>query len=195
MVPFVVGLALFLGLHSVRIFADGWRTRVRDRLGPNAWRGLYSLVSIVGFGLLVWGYGLARRESSSLFFPPVWTAHLAGLLMVPVFVLLAAVYVKGTRIKAKIGHPMIAAVKVWALGHLLANGRVVDVILFGSFLAWAVLCFRASRRRDRAAGVKYEPGPASRDLVAVVVGVVLWAVFAFALHVRLIGVAPFAFTL
>lgn len=187
----VLGLVLFIGVHSVRVFADGWRTAQVARLGPNGWKAFYSLVSIVGFALIVWGYGVARQAPLDLWAPPIWTRHLASLLTLVSFVLLAAAYVPGTRIKAALRHPMTLAVKTWALAHLLANGRLADVVLFGVFLLWAVLVFRAARRRDRAAAV---PAPAvrpGRDIVAVIVGVAAWAAFAFHLHAVLIGVRPF----
>jgi uncharacterized membrane protein len=187
----LLGLALFLGVHSTRIVADGWRTATIARVGEKPWKGIYSLLSIAGFVLLVIGYGAARQSPVVLYAPPVWTRHLAALLTIPAFVLLAAAYVPGNAIKRAVGHPMMAGVKVWALAHLLANGTLADVLLFGTFLAWAVLGFIAARRRDRAAGTSYPAGPASRTAIAVVVGLVAWAVFAFALHRPLIGVAPF----
>ena len=187
----LLGLALFLGVHSTRIVADGWRTATIARVGEKPWKGIYSLLSIAGFVLLVIGYGAARQSPVVLFAPPVWTRHLAALLTIPAFVLLVAAYVPGNAIKRAIGHPMVAGVKVWALAHLLANGTLADVLLFGTFLAWAVLSFIAARRRDRAAGTTYPAGPGSRTAITVVVGLVAWAVFAFALHRPLIGVAPF----
>ena len=187
----MLGLVLFLGVHSTRIVADGWRTATIARVGEKPWKGIYSLLSIAGFVLLVIGYGAARQSPVVLFAPPVWTRHLAALLTIPAFVLLAAAYVPGNAIKRAIGHPMVAGVKVWALAHLLANGTLADVLLFGTFLAWAVLGFIAARRRDRAAGTTYPAGPGSRTAITVVVGLVAWAVFAFALHRPLIGVAPF----
>ena len=187
----ILGLALFLGVHSTRIVADGWRTATIARVGEKPWKGVYSLLSIAGFVLLVIGYGAARQSPVVLFAPPVWTRHLAALLTIPAFVLLAAAYVPGNAIKRAVGHPMMAGVKVWALAHLLANGTLADVLLFGTFLAWAVLGFIAARRRDRAAGTTYPAGPGSRTAIAIVVGLVAWAVFAFALHRPLIGVAPF----
>lgn len=187
----LLGLALFLGVHSTRIVADGWRTATIARVGEKPWKGIYSLLSIAGFVLLVIGYGAARQSPVVLFAPPVWTRHLAALLTIPAFVLLAAAYVPGNAIKRAVGHPMMAGVKVWALAHLLANGTLADVLLFGTFLAWAVLGFIAARRRDRAAGTTYPAGTGSRTAIAVVVGLVAWAVFAFALHRPLIGVAPF----
>ena len=187
----MLGLVLFLGVHSTRIVADGWRTATIARVGEKPWKGIYSLLSIAGFVLLVIGYGAARQSPVVLFAPPVWTRHLAALLTIPAFVLLAAAYVPGNAIKRAVGHPMMAGVKVWALAHLLANGTLADVLLFGTFLSWAVLGFIAARRRDRASGTTYPAGPGSRTAIAVVVGLVAWAVFAFALHRPLIGVAPF----
>jgi uncharacterized membrane protein len=187
----LLGLALFLGVHSTRIVAESWRTATIARVGEMPWKGIYSVLSIAGFVLLVIGYGAARQSPVVLFVPPVWTRHLAALLTIPAFVLLAAAYVPGNAIKRAVGHPMMAGVKVWALAHLLANGTLADLLLFGTFLAWAVLGYIAARRRDRAAGTTYPAGPGSRTAITVVVGLVAWAVFAFALHRPLIGVAPF----
>jgi len=191
MLVLVLGLLLFLGLHSVRVFADDWRTAQLARLGEGAWKGLYSLGSLAGLALIVWGYGLTRTAPVELWSPPLWTRHLAALLTLVSFVLLAAAYVPGTRIKAAIGHPMVVATKVWAFAHLIANGRLADQVLFGSFLAWSVVLYAASRRRDRAAGTRYAAGPAWRDAAAVVLGVAAWAAFAFWLHGLLFGVQPF----
>jgi uncharacterized membrane protein len=187
----ILGLALFIGTHSVRIVADDWRSAQVARLGLATWKALYALAAIAGFVLIVWGYGTARAAPIVVFAPPVWTRHLAALLTLPAFVLLAAAYVPGTRIKALVGHPMVVGTKVWAFAHLLANGMLADVLLFGSFLAWAILDYVAARRRDRAAGTVYVAGPFSRDLIAIVGGVVAWAVFALWLHGLLIGVRPF----
>jgi uncharacterized membrane protein len=187
----VLGLVLFLGVHSTRIVADGWRTSMIDRHGELAWKGAYSLLSIAGLVLIVIGYGAARETMVVLYTPPVWTRHLAALLTIPAFVLLVAAYVPGNAIKRAIGHPMVAGVKIWALAHLLANGTLADVVLFGSFLVWAALSFAAARRRDRAANRTYPAGPASRTVIAIVVGLAAWALFAFALHRPLIGVGPF----
>jgi uncharacterized membrane protein len=134
----LVGLVVFLGVHSLRIYADSWRTRQVARIGEQRWKSIYSVVSLAGFALLVWGYGVARGTPVVLWTPPLWTRHLASVLTLPAFVLLAAAYVPGNRIKAAVGHPMIAGVKVWAFSHLLANGNLADVVLFGAFLAWAI---------------------------------------------------------
>jgi uncharacterized membrane protein len=187
----ILGLVLFLGVHSARVFAEGPRRDFIAQRGANAWKGLYTVLSLAGFVLLVWGYGQARQQPVALWSPPVAMRHIASLLVLVSFVLLAAAYVPGNGIKAKLHHPMTLAVKVWALAHLLANGTLADVLLFGGFLAWSVAVFAAARRRDRAQGVTYAPGSVSRTLVAVAVGVAAWIAFALWLHGPLIGVRPF----
>ena len=146
---------------------------------------------MAGFGLIVWGYGQARLDPQILWTSARWTRHLAGLLMLVALVLLVAAYVPGNGLKARLHHPMVLAVKVWALAHLLANNTVADVLLFGSFLLWAVLDFRSARQRDRAAAVVYPPGRASATALTLVLGALLWAVLAFWAHQRLFGVRPF----
>jgi uncharacterized membrane protein len=190
MLTLVFGLLLFLGMHSVRIFAEPWRNDQIARMGEGRWKGLYSLVSLAGLVLIVWGYGQARLDPVILWHPPVWTRHAAAALMLPAFILIVAGNMRGTGMKRRIGHPMVMGVKLWAFAHLLANGMLADAVLFGSFLVWAVIDYRAARRRDRAAGVVHPPGTLSRDLLAVVIGVVTWAVFAFWLHLWLFGVRP-----
>jgi len=187
----VAGLVLFLGLHSLRIFAGGWRDAQVARLGEKRWKGLFSLASLVGFALIVYGYGLARQSPVVLYTPPVWSRHVAALLMLPAFVLIVAGNMRGTKMKAAVGHPMVLGTKVWAFGHLLANGTLADVVLFGSFLVWAIADYASARRRDRVAGVVYPPGSGARDALAVAIGIVAWAVFGFWLHGPLIGVRPF----
>ena len=187
----LLGLALFLGAHSSRIVADGWRTRTIARIGHTAWKGVYSLLSIAGFVLLVWGYGQIRYESMVLYHAPVFTRHIAALLMLVSLVLVAAAYVPRNHIKAALGHPMVAGVKVWAFAHLISNGRLVDVILFGAFLTWAVAAFVFARRRDRAAGTVYPPGDELLTMLTVVAGVGVWAMLVSGLHLWLIGVPPF----
>ena len=145
----ILGLLLFLGLHSVRVFAEPWRLTVRARLGENTWKGLYSLLSLLGLVLVVWGYGLARAQPVVLWTVPAWTRHLAAPLTLLAFVLLVAAYVPGNALKARLHHPMVLGVKLWALAHLLANNTLADLLLFGGFLLWSVLSFRAARARDR----------------------------------------------
>lgn len=187
----MLGLLLFLGVHSVRIFADDWRSEQIRTHGELKWKGFYTVASVVGLALVVWGYGMARAAPVDLWWPPLAMRHVAALLMLLSFVLLTATYVPGSRLKAKVRHPMVLGVKVWALAHLLANGTLADVLLFGGFLVWAVLCFRAARGRDRAAGVATPPGRAGATAITVVAGAVAWAVFAFWAHGAWIGVRPF----
>ncbi|MGA9423407.1 MAG: NnrU family protein [Rhodanobacteraceae bacterium] len=188
----ILGLIVFLGAHSLRIFADGWRARMIARLGEGPWKGLYALVSIIGFVLIVVGFGLARQHPVLLYAPPAWLRHLNALFTLIAFVLVVAAYVPRNHLKSKIGHPMLAGVKVWAFGHLLAIGFLHDVILFGAFLAWAIVDFAVSRRRDRRLGATYPAGTIAGDGLALLVGIAAWAAFAFWLHLWLIGVNPFA---
>jgi uncharacterized membrane protein len=190
MAMLILGLLLFLGVHSVRIVADGWRSAQLARLGQARWKGLYTLASLVGFALLVWGYGLARQQPVVLWSPPRFMNHVAALLMLLSFVLLAAAYVPHNVFKARIGHPMVLGVKLWALAHLLANGNLADALLFGAFLLWAVASFSAARKRDRALAVVHPGASAGGTGAAVLIGVVAWVVFVFWLHAPLIGVAP-----
>jgi uncharacterized membrane protein len=191
MTVLIIGLILFLGIHSVRVFAEDWRSSRLQAMGEGAWKGLYSVVSIVGFGLVVWGYGLARQAPVVIWSPPVFTRHLASLLTLVSFVLLAAAYVPRNRIKTALRHPMTLGVKVWALAHLLANGTLADVLLFGGFLVWAVLVFRAARKRDRAAAPMVLPSSGAATIATVFIGLGAWAAFAFWAHAWLIGVRPF----
>lgn len=187
----IAGLLLFLGVHSTRVFADGWRTRTRAGMGEKPFKAIYSLLSLAGFVLLVWGYGVARQQPVVLWNPPTGMRHLAALLTLIAFVLLAASQVPRNHIKAKLHHPMVLGTKVWAFAHLLSNGTLADTVLFGSFLVWAIVLFAASRRRDRREQTVYAAGTLGATVITVVAGVVAWAAFAFWLHRALIGVAPF----
>jgi uncharacterized membrane protein len=188
----ILGLLVFLGSHSVRIFGEGWRTAQVARLGERPWKLGYTVVSLVGFALLAWGFGMARQESYVVWSPPVATRHIAALLTLVAFVFLAATYVPRNGIKARFHHPMTLAVTIWAFGHLLANGKLADIILFGSLLVWAKLSFMAARKRDRIAGTTYRAGTLGGTVLTVMVGIIGWAVFALWLHRLLIGVQPFA---
>jgi uncharacterized membrane protein len=191
MTALIAGLLLFLGIHSVRIVAEGWRTAQVQRLGANGWKGVYSVVSLLGFALILWGYGQARMAPVVLWQPMGWARHLAALLMLFSFVLLVAAYVPGNGIKARVRHPMVLSVKVWAFAHLLANHTLADALLFGSFLVWSILSFRAAKGRDRAAGTVYPAGRLPMTLVTVVLGGLAWAGFALWAHQAWIGVRPF----
>ena len=190
MTVLLLGLVLFLGAHSVRIFADEWRSATIRRIGAQPWKGLYSLVSLAGFVLIIWGFGIARAQPVQWWSPPQVLRHLAIALTLVSFVLLVAAYVPGNGIKARVHHPMVLSVKVWALAHLLANGNAAHVVLFGAFLIWAVFNFMAARRRDRAEATVYAPGRLAATLTTFVLGGVVWAVFAYWLHGWLIGIRP-----
>lgn len=186
MLVLLAGLILFLGIHAISIFAPAARDRWAAAMGPNLWRGLFSILSLIGFVMLVRGYAAARFDPVVLYAPPGWTRHLVMLLMLPVFVMLFAAYLPG-RIKTSLKHPMLAAVKLWALAHLLANGMLADVLLFGGFLAWAVLD-RISLKRRVQRPIAAAPASRWNDLAAVVLGLAAYAAFVFWLHRQLIGV-------
>ena len=187
----LLGLLIFLGVHSARILAPQWRLATRQRIGEGRWKGVYTVLSLLGFVAIVWGYGLARQAPVTLWQPPLGMRHAASLLTLGSFVLLAAAYVPRNLFKARWGHPMLLATKLWALAHLLANGTLADVLLFGGFLAWAVALFIVSRKQDRAQGIQHPPASASGTALSVGVGAVAWAAFAFWAHGALIGVRPF----
>ena len=186
----ILGLLVFLGVHSLRVFADDWRTRQIARFGEKPWKGLFTLASLLGFVLLCCGFGLARAQPVLLYTPPLALRHLNALFTLIAFVLLAAAYVPRNHLKARFGHPMLLGVKVWAFGHLLATGMLHDVVLFGAFLLWAMVLYVVSRRRDRLAGTVYPGATLGGDAASVIIGVVAWAIFMLWLHLWLIGVNP-----
>ncbi len=209
MLLLVVGLVLFLGAHSVRIVADGWRASTIASIGEKPWKGAYSLVSIAGFVLIVLGFSLARQQGPHLLWPvpPAWTRHLAALLTLFAFVLVAAAYVPGNAIKLAVRDPMVLGVAVWAFAHLLANNTDVDFVLFAPFLAWAVADYLVAQGRRRKEGYSAQLSPhgseaakvaeragvarAGSTVITIVVGALAWAVFAFWIHGWWIGVRPF----
>jgi uncharacterized membrane protein len=190
----ILGLVMFLGVHSIRIYADNWRTSMVQRMGPLPWKGLYTILSIVGFVFLVIGFRHARQESLVLYVTPDWMKHVTAVLMMLSMTLFFAPYIPRNWFKAKFHHPQVLAVKTWAIAHLLSVGVLADVVLFGAFLLWAVLSFSAARRRDRANNVVYPPGNAVGTTIAIAVGLVAWSVFALLLHGPLIGVRPLGYT-
>ena len=185
----ILGLTLFLGVHAVSIIAPDWRDRTAALMG-NAWRGLYSLVSIAGFVLIIWGYGTARQDPRVLYTPPFAGHYVAAVLILPVFPLLLAAYFPG-RIKAALQHPMLIAVMLWSLAHLLARGTLASVVLFGAFLIWA-LADRLSFNWRTPRPIATVPPGRWNDAIAIVAGLVLYFVFVHWLHLRWIGVAPLA---
>ena len=184
----VGGLILFLGIHSVPIISEAWRNQMVERFGKNSWQGIHSLVAIVGFLLIVWGYGVARQDPIVLYAPPFWLRHVSMLLLIFVFPLLIATYLPG-HIKAATKHPMLVATKIWAIAHLLANGMLHDVLLFGAFLAWAVVDRISMRNRIQQA-VAASQASKLNDVIAVVAGLALYVAFVLKLHIWLIGVSP-----
>jgi uncharacterized membrane protein len=189
MVYLVAGLVLFFGVHSLAIVAPAWRDATAARLGDATWKALFSLTSLIGFVMLVHGYGLARADPQVLYAPAPVLRHVAALLMLPVFPLLLAAYLPG-RIKAAVKHPMLTATKTWAVAHLLVNGTVADVLLFGGFLAWAVADRIAVGKRAVPRRIPGSPPSRWNDLVAIVGGLVIYVVFVGWAHQRLFGVAP-----
>ena len=207
MTQLILGLILFLGAHSVRIWADGWRDQTIEAYGEKAFKGVYALVSILGFYLLVVGYSEARLQTVALWNPPIFTKHISMLLMLLSSILLMATYIPRNHFKMRLGHPMVLSVKVWALSHLLANGNLADLVLFGSFLIWAVLNFRSARARDRAlllnlnvteeaAGESIAESESAHQpkllstIITLVGGIAIWALITFVLHAKIVGVSP-----
>jgi len=207
MTQLILGLILFLGAHSVRIWADGWRNQTIEAYGEKAFKGVYALVSILGFYFLVVGYGEARLQTVALWNPPIFTKHISMLLMLLSSILLMATYIPRNHFKMRLGHPMVLSVKVWALSHLLANGNLADLVMFGSFLIWAVLNFRSARARDRAlllnlnvteeaAGESIAESESAHQpkllstIITLVGGIAIWALITFVLHAKIVGVSP-----
>ena len=188
MLVLILGLIIFLGVHSLSIVNEPVRHRLVDRMGGGPFKGVYSLVAGIGLLLIIWGYGLARMEPTLLYAPPTWLRHVALLLLLPVFPLLIATYFPG-RISRAVKHPMLVAVKLWALAHLLANGMLHDVLLFGSFLAWAVVD-RISLKRRSGHPVPGLPAKPMNDAIAVIGGLAIYVLFVMWIHQWLIGVPP-----
>ena len=185
MVELILGLAVFLGVHSISIFANPWRDRIVAQIGRPAWQGLYSVAALIGLVLIVYGYAAARAEPVFLYVPPLWLRHTAMLLMVVVFPLLLAAYLPG-RIRAATKHPMLVGVKTWAFAHLLANGTLADVLLFGAFLAWAVIDRISLRRRPSRATPAASAGRWN-DAIAVVGGLAIYLLLVLGGHAWLTG--------
>ncbi|CAN7380861.1 MULTISPECIES: NnrU family protein [unclassified Variovorax] len=187
----VVGLILFLGIHSVSIVAPAWRGAQIERRGERVWKGMYALASLAGLVLLIYGYGLARQTPVVLYTPPPALRHVALLLMLPVFPLLFAAYLPG-RIQRTVKHPMLLAVALWATAHLLGNGTLADVLLFGAFLVWAVADWISVQRRAVPHSVPGAPPGALNDIMALAGGLVVYAGFLFGAHRWLTGVSLLA---
>lgn len=187
----LLGIVIFLGMHLVRVVAPGLRASVIERQGKGAWMGIYTAISLAGLLLIIYGFGEARAVTGMLYNPPVFLKHISLLLMLLAFICLAAGFLPAGRIAVAVKHPQVLSIKIWALAHLLANGETSSVLLFGSFLAWAVILRISLKRRERA-GEKVLPvfRSTSNDLLAVVIGAVAYGLFVWKLHEWLIGVAP-----
>jgi uncharacterized membrane protein len=186
----LAGLVIFLAVHSISIVNDAWRNHMVQRLGEWTWKGLYGVIALIGLVLIVRGYGLARVDPVILYTPPPALRLAAAVLLLPVFPLLFATYLPG-RISAATRHPMLVATKLWAAAHLLANGTLADVLLFGSFLAWAA-ADRISLRHRVDRPVPGVPPTRFNDVLATVLGLAVYAAFVLWLHQRLIGVPVIA---
>ena len=187
----ILGLVLFLGVHSLRIFADARRQLWLEQWGDKRFKVIYSLVSVLGFVLLCWGFAQSKLNPIVVWSPPVGLRHLASLLVLVAFVLVVAAYVPNNHLKVRLGHPMYAGVKLWALAHLLSNGLLAEIVLFGAFLVWSVLGFPAGRRRDRLAEMPKAEPHLRATLITLALGLALYGLFAAVLHVKFFGVSPF----
>jgi uncharacterized membrane protein len=183
----IIGIILFLGLHLLPTVPD-LRQSLIARLGERGYKGLFALLSIATFMLLV--YGFAHAPLIQIWSPPRWTRWVAIVLMIPAFILLVAAYVPG-QIKARVKHPFVDAISTWALAHLIANGDLASIVLFGAFLAYAVFD-RITLKHRAATGLVTvaATGPARNDVIAVVAGLTLYAIFLIWLHPLLIGTSP-----
>ena len=186
MTKLILGLAVFFGVHSISMVALGWRNRVVERLGTRAWQGIYSIAALLGFYLLISGYGAARVSAAVLYVPPAWLHYVAAVLMLPAFTLGLASVLPG-RIKNRTQHPLVLAAMLWAVAHLLTNGSVADLLLFGAFLVWSVAVRTSLARRPARRPIAL-PGSAANDAIAVIGGLALYVAFILWLHARWIGV-------
>lgn len=184
----ILGLAVFFGVHSISLLALPWRNRAAERLGTTTWQGIYSIAALAGLYLLVSGYGAARASDAVLYATPPAFRYVAALLMLPAFSLALASVIPG-RIRTAAKHPLLLATMLWAVAHLLTNGNVADLLLFGVFLVWAV-AVRISLEHRPARPIRVLPGSPANDVIVVVGGLALYALFMFWLHARLFGVVP-----
>lgn len=187
MTLFIAGLIIFFGMHLVPAL-PGLRARFVASLGEGPYKGLFTLVSAIGLGLIIYGYGRAQADPNLgwVWFPPHWTRHITFLLMLPVFPLLIETYLPGT-IKKWVPNPMLTAIKLWAVGHLITKGTLPAVILYASFLAWAVLDVISVKKRQRAGLMKVSTGPVANDVIAIAIGLAIYVVFLYWGHEKLIG--------
>ena len=187
-----LGLVIFLGIHSIRIAGEDVRARAIARLGEGPWKGLYSLASLIGFALIIWGFARARWDAPELWSPPIWTRHVAILFMLISMILIGAYLFKKSHIAVAVHHPMVWGVAIWALAHLIANGSAADILMFGAFLVWAGADLASAYGRDRQRAIVYPAPEWGATLGAILTGVALWAALIAGLHLWLFGVSPLA---
>jgi uncharacterized membrane protein len=186
----ILGLVIFLGTHVFVTMRDH-RAAVVARIGEWPYRGLFSLVSILG--ILLIGYGFAAYRAAGpimLWYPPSWTRHIVVALMWPASICIAAAYIPGN-IKRVLKHPMLVGVKTWAFAHLCANGDLGGIVLFGSVLAWAVYDRITLKHRKDAGAPSIPVGGAKNDIIAIVIGTIIYLALGFAFHPVVIGVPAF----
>jgi uncharacterized membrane protein len=185
---FLVGLVLFIGLHLSRVLVPNIRASLVSNFGVNVYRGLYSVLSIAALVILIYGFGLARQETGFLYEPAFYLAHITLLLMLIAFIVLVAGFLPTGYIALYTKHPQVLAVKIWAFAHLLANGETVQVILFSAFLAWGVILRISYARRERRGEIAPRVYKSwTYDVIAIVVGLIIYGLFFMGLHEMLIG--------
>lgn len=185
----IIGVVLFIVTHTVRSIAPGFRSAMIEKMGVNGWRGAHSVASTVSLAVMIYGYVIA--PTVNVWFPPVWTAHIAVTLMLIAMICLVAGLLPAGHVVVKTKHPMVLSIKIWAFAHLVANGDLASIILFGALLAWAVFMRIALKRRQRAGELVLRPFVSSRnDILALVIGLVVWLAFLLKLHEWLFNVAP-----
>jgi uncharacterized membrane protein len=188
----VLGLVIFLGLHSTRIVSESGRERAIARIGEGPWKGVYSLISAIGFVLIVWGFARARYDAPQLWTLPAGARHITMLLMLVALILFASFLFKRSHIAVLTHHPMLWSVLLWSAGHLFANGSAADLVLFGAFFVWSAADLVSAYARDRPSGVVYPEPQVAATASAVVVGLVVYALLIGGLHFWLFGVSPLA---
>ena len=186
----ILGLVLFLGVHIVTT-QRGLRARLIASWGEGGYKAGYALVALLGLALIVWGFADYRATGwIDVWYPPKWIKHVTVALMLPAVILVVAAYIRG-RIYTAVKHPMLAGVKLWALAHLLANGDLGSIILFGSFLGWAVFDRISLKHRTDAGAPPIPVGGLGNDLIAVAVGIVAYLALGFVFHPVVIVVPVF----
>ncbi len=190
MLLLIVGLLIFIGVHLVPA-QPALRSDLRQRFGAGAYQAGFTVLSLIGLGLIIYGYGKVQflpAKNPQLWLLPVWTKHLLWALMLPASILLAAAYVP-SRIRTAVGHPMLIAIMIWSAGHLLANGRAAALLLFGTFLVWAIFDYVSVKKRQALGPLGAKEGTLNGDIAAVTIGTAFWLYMLYWGHAQLIGIA------